>query len=135
MKLLFMSSLLFVYSCATVVNGKKEMFEVKTLPEGATVKINGQSCESPCSFELNRGTNYVVKIQKEGYQEKKIKIDGKSMDGWLWGNILLGGVIGLAVDYGSGAAYDFEPEGLDLILRKEENKEVNRSIASEPSTK
>ncbi len=133
-------ALIFVFcSCATLVNGKKEVFEVKTKPEGAMVKINGKKCESPCSFELNRGTNYVVNIEKEGYQTKKIDIDGNSADAWLWGNVLIGGIIGLAIDYGSGAAYDFEPEGLNLLLVKDENapkeEEQQRSIASVPEKK
>lgn len=118
MKYFSLLSILLFCSCATIVNGKKEMFEVRTNPAGATAEIYGQKCKTPCSFELRRGTNYLVRINKEGYKSKEIPLDGKSTDGWVWGNLMIGGIIGLAVDYGSKAAYDFEPEELDLNLEK-----------------
>ena len=37
-------------------------------------------------------------------------------DGWVWGNILLGGLIGLVVDASTGGMYKIEPEQVQATL-------------------
>ena len=128
MKLMSTLVMLFIFSsCATIMNGRKEMVPIKTNPEGATAEINGHKCTTPCSIELTRGHNYVLRITKKGYKSKKVDLFGKSADGWLWGNLLLGGIIGLGVDYGTGAAYDFEPEFVFKDLEPVDRKMTNGS--------
>ena len=107
---------------------------MKTRPEDATVETSGQSCQTPCYLELHRGRNYVVKITKAGFESKKIVLDGTSTDSWVWGNIILGGIIGPAVDYASDAAYDFGPAEIDHDLVKIPYRHGSaRGIASEKS--
>jgi hypothetical protein len=53
---------------------------------------------------------------KEGFQPHELKIDG-AINGWYFGNILFGGLIGmLAVDLSAGAMYTLKPDEVDAAL-------------------
>jgi hypothetical protein len=52
-----------------------------------------------------KGEAYTITFKKEGYAEASTILD-TSMSGWYWGNILIGGLIGmLVVDPLTGAMY------------------------------
>jgi hypothetical protein len=111
-------------SCATIVNGKKESVTIRTTPSGAKVLAGTQRCYSPCTLELNRGQNYTITLIKKGYQNQEIELNGKELDGWLWGNIVLGGLIGLAVDFGSGSAYSFEKDNYQFPMKRGASRDI-----------
>ena len=51
------------------------------------------------------GQTYTLRFKKEGYPDKTIELDS-SLSGWYWGNILIGGLVGmLIVDPLTGAMY------------------------------
>jgi len=53
---------------------------------------------------------YVLKFENKGFASKSIVVEYKS-DGWYFGNVLLGGPIGLLiVDPDNGAMYQVEPK-------------------------
>jgi hypothetical protein len=113
------------------MNDKTKTVPVRVTPEGASVTTNdGKSCVSPCYLELTRGKNYLIKISKENYKTKSIELDGKSVDNWVWGNILFGGVIGLGLDFATDKAYDFEPKQVEQTLIPLRKSVPSRGIAS-----
>src|SRR5690606_14130028 len=67
--------------------------------------------------------DFNLRIEKEDYQPVDILLT-QSKDGWLWGNILFGGLIGLGIDFISGDAYDLDPE---LINANLEGAEVSKA--------
>ncbi len=96
--------------CATIMNGDMVNVPVYTTPSGATVLINGATYTSPTTVMVPRGKgDFNLHIEKEGYESVDIMLT-QSLDGWLWGNVLFGGVIGIAVDFITGDAYDLDPE-------------------------
>lgn len=51
------------------------------------------------------GQTYTLHFKKDGYADKTVTLDS-SLSGWYWGNILVGGLIGmLIVDPLTGAMY------------------------------
>ncbi|HEU4437209.1 MAG TPA: PEGA domain-containing protein, partial [candidate division Zixibacteria bacterium] len=56
-----------------------------------------------------RKDKHVVRIEMEGYQPYELSITRKT-SGWVWGNIVFGGLIGLAVDAITGGLYKLNPE-------------------------
>ncbi|MNN62205.1 hypothetical protein D3C81_1774870 [compost metagenome] len=51
------------------------------------------------------GQTYKLHFKKDGYPDKSVELDS-SLSGWYWGNILIGGLIGmLIVDPLTGAMY------------------------------
>lgn len=61
----------------------------------------------------------------EGYEPYEVSFT-RSTSGWVWGNIVFGGVIGLAVDAISGGLYKLSPEQVQAELRRSDD--VARTI-------
>lgn len=77
-------------------------------PAGANVTVNGTSKgTTPVTLMLSRWGSHTVRIEMPGYKPYERKIQ-KSTNGWIWGNILVGGLIGLAVDTATGAIFELD---------------------------
>jgi hypothetical protein len=102
--------------CATIISGKHQDVQVISSPHGAKACTNGQCITTPGSFTLRKDTNYVIVIEKDGYISETVMLTS-GVGGAVAGNILLGGIIGGAVDMASGAAYKLYPETVNVALR------------------
>lgn len=107
-----------VVGCATIVHrGGKQWVTITSTPTGATATIDGfTKIQTPGQIKLKRGKDHIVVIEKEGYQPAQAFID-HDFSGWVIGNVLFGGLIGIAVDFGTGGAYNLEPDTLNLPLQ------------------
>jgi len=114
--LLALAAGLSVGGCATVLNGTNIEYEAKTDPSGADIVfLNGPECQSPCEVELKRKSDTRVDIAKEGYQPVYVLVQSR-LAGSTFGNILLGGGIGAAVDGTNGASNRLFPRPLYVKL-------------------
>lgn len=114
---LFVLGTVLVTGCATIMNGDMVLLPVGTLPPQAKLIINGQQYLSPAMVLVPRGKgNFTLHVEKEGYQSVDIPLK-ESIDGWVWGNILFGGIVGLVIDFASGRAYDIDPEEVNAPLQ------------------
>lgn len=120
--------LLLVYSialfgCASITTGKYQSLSVST---GCNLK---EVKDTNCTLSNDHGTWYVnspgsVHIQKS-YDD--ISVECKKDDSiaqnkypsqanlGAWGNMLFGGIIGYAIDYSTGAGFDY-PQSIVLVL-------------------
>jgi hypothetical protein len=115
---LIMSLAVLAWSCATIMHGTSQKIGISSSPSGAKVIVdNADFGATPTFAELKRGDDHIVKISLEGYQTAELTIT-KSVSGWVWGNIVFGGLIGLAVDAISGGLYNLSPEQLNAELKK-----------------
>jgi len=114
--------------CATIVAKSSQVVTVTSVPPGASVSIVNHagtavhSGNTPMTVTLKKGAgyfkaeHYLVRISKDGFQTRELRVDG-AVNGWYFGNILFGGLIGmLAVDPSTGAMYTLRPEALDTTL-------------------
>jgi len=103
--------------CASIVGESRYPVAVSSAPPGATFEItdkNGtvvHTGNTPSTVTLKSGKGYfsgqtyTLRFKKEGYPDKTVELDS-SLSGWYWGNILIGGLIGmLIVDPLTGAMY------------------------------
>lgn len=102
--------------CATIVKGSTQDLNVNTDPTGANCELSRAGIviasvnPTPGSVQIKKDKNDIeVKCNKSGYAETSGHISS-NFEGWTVGNILFGGIIGIAVDYGSGALNSYEPE-------------------------
>lgn len=108
-------------ACATITRGTSEQFTINSNPSGAEAHTtSGFSCAStPCSIRMPRKDGFTIMVSKAGYQtvstEVRPKLAGNGAAGFV-GNALIGGVIGAAVDVGSGATMDLTPNPLNVTL-------------------
>jgi len=99
------------------MNGDIISVPVHTSPSEATVTLNGTTYKTPANVLVPRGEGrFQLQINKEGYRSVSIYLN-QSIDGWIWGNILFGGLIGLVVDFATGKAYDIDPDVITLNLQ------------------
>ena len=111
--------------CATIMHGKTQSVGVSSVPEGAKVTINNQDLGiTPLFIELKRKDEHVVSISLEGYLPTRLTLQRKT-SGWIWGNIVFGGLIGLAVDAITGGLYKLEPAQLSATMVKESSTAEN----------
>ncbi len=118
MRLLFPVAipLIALSGCASIVNGQTQVLSVKTSMQGAEVH------KADCTMINNKGTWYVttpgtVSVHRS-FQDLHVTCNLEGMDpgtvtvksstkAMAFGNILFGGIIGVGVDTGTGAAYDY----------------------------
>ena len=105
--------------CATVINGTSQDVKFQSDPGGAQVKLTGgQSCTTPCEVSLKRRTDLRADFSKTGYKPAYVLIQSKT-GGAMAGNLLLGGIIGGAVDAANGASNHLSPSPVNVQLAAE----------------
>lgn len=102
--------------CATVTRGTSQSWTVETDPVGADVRLSsGETCKTPCTLKKKRKHAFTVDITKEGYEPVTTgivsSVSGAGATG-MAGNVLVGGLIGIGIDAGTGAAKDLKPNPL-----------------------
>ena len=122
MFILLVLSLGLVAGCATIFTGSQpSTLDINTIPTQVKVTLTGGGMTNvqytPCSIILNKNNDYTVVLEYEGYRSEQITI-GRSIRGWFWGNILLGGIIGMAVDGVTGNMWDHNIHTINTELTK-----------------
>lgn len=102
--------------CASITTGKHQPVSVQATCEGQTV--TGATCtlrnnkgewfaNTPGSVTIQKSYgDLTVECRKDGYTPAMGAFRSAS-NGGVWGNIIAGGIIGYAVDAGSGAGFDY----------------------------
>ena len=97
-------------ACGTIIHGTRQDVGVSSTPTGAQVVVDNMPLgQTPVVAKLTRKDNHVIRITMPGYQTFETNVI-RSVSGWVWGNIVFGGLIGLAVDAISGGLYKLRPE-------------------------
>lgn len=118
--------ILIIAGCATIMHGSRQNIPVVSQPSGAVVRVNNIVTTTPGVINLSRSNPmYILRFEKEGYEPVEIKLI-RTTDGWVYGNILFGGLIGLAIDYSSGSAYKLTPDKVEVVLNKLDKLGLNK---------
>jgi len=114
--------LLSLGACATVVRGTTTDFKVASTPPGASVTTStGFSCSpTPCVIrKMIRKEAFDATVTLAGYKpvtrHVQSLVEGGGAAGAV-GNVMIGGVIGIAVDASDGAMDDLVPNPLEVTL-------------------
>jgi len=122
--------IVFGSSCASVVSKSSYPIKITSSPSESNILIKNRSGmeiysgKTPSSLILDASCGffkrelYQVKFEKEGYDTKTMSIYFK-VDGWYFGNILFGGLIGfLIIDPATGAMYKIATPYISGTLSK-----------------
>jgi hypothetical protein len=102
--------------CATIVNGTTEKIQLSSTPDSAQATIDGsQTVTTPTTVELSRGDEHTITFHKDGYQDDTEKLTS-STSGWIWGNLLVGGIVGAVADGETGAGKKLSSDALNIAL-------------------
>lgn len=123
-KAAFILPITLLSACATIVNGSSQTVTLSTTPPAATCTVDrvgariGAVALTPGSVRLDKSKNDLsVTCSKPGFQTATVT-KAPSFGGATFGNILLGGVVGVVVDAASGANYEY-PADIRLELAAE----------------
>ncbi len=98
--------------CATIANGETQKMQVKSKPKLAQVTVDGTLAgKTHITLDLARKQDHTVELSLPGYETMRFALTRK-VSGWFYGNILLGGIIGLVVDMSNGSMYALTPKEL-----------------------
>jgi len=116
-KIIIFLAILILSSCASIVTRSSYSVTINSTPSNALVTITDIrgmtvfSGNTPAVVSLSASAGffqraeYQIRFSNPGYDDRIISIRA-SIDGWYWGNILLGGFIGmLIIDPATGAMW------------------------------
>jgi hypothetical protein len=97
-----------VSGCASIISGTTQQIAITTSP------VSGASCElhskegtwtvtTPGVAKVDKTKEDIsIHCAKDGYQDASATIPS-SFEGWTFGNLILGGIVGVGVDAATGA--------------------------------
>lgn len=116
-------------SCASIVSKTTYPLMINSNPSGAAVTITNKKGKeiykgtSPAVVPLKSGAGYFsraeyqVKFNMKGYEERIVPVNFK-LNGWYFGNLFIGGVLGmLIVDPITGAMWRLETQYIAETLQ------------------
>lgn len=130
MCLLLAAVVLMATGCASILSKSGYPISINSSPSEAKITILDRKGieiykgNTPATLKLKSGAGffkrarYQVVFSKAGFDTKTVPVYFK-MDGWYWGNLLIGGVVGmLIVDPATGAMYKLDTEFLNETLTR-----------------
>ena len=107
----------FTAGCGTIFGGTSQNVRVASSPDNAAVDLeDGATHRTPTTLSLDRGSNYVLEVTKEGYETREVEVEKSMRGGILALDILFTGLLGVIVDASTGGWYSLSPERVDVSL-------------------
>lgn len=108
--------------CATIVGGgSSQPVSIEAAPSGARYVIRSSSGievssgSVPASISLSRKNEYQIDVSLPGYETRTVALS-RGTNGWLWGNLVVGWILGFVIDFATGSAYKLEPAFVNVAL-------------------
>jgi len=102
--------------CATIVHGTTQRVEIDSTPRGADVAIDdSRRVTTPAAVNLSRGQPHRLIFRKAGYQDATENLTSGA-SGWILGNLVAGGVVGMAIDASDGAGRKLSADSVNVTL-------------------
>ena len=131
-QIITLAGILFMLSgCASIVGKSSETVRLDSNLDDVEVTVKNRAGfpvykgNAPTSVILSKkagffsGETYSISAHKKGYHPQNIQLD-TGVSGWYWGNILLGGLVGmLIVDPLTGSMWTFDESTIYLDMQKE----------------
>lgn len=147
MNRLFISIVVFAFvvsGCASINSGTTQQVTIDSDPPGATVIVGAKVKKAdkyimvnsvnagvtPLVVELSRKDG-MVEVSKEGYESQEVELK-KSMNPWMWGDIVLTSLLSTSIDTSTGACNQYKPGQYMVTLTPKDSAEVPKDSAEMP---
>jgi len=118
--------LAFLAACGSIIHGGSQGIGFSSSPTNATVTVDNQpKGNTPVVVSLSRKDTHIVRMELAGFQPYEATIT-RSVSGWVWGNLVFGGLPGLAIDAITGGLYKLSPDQIAGQLARQ-NASVTKS--------
>ncbi len=102
--------------CATIISGKNQDIHITSDPPGVQVKAEtGVTITAPGDLTLARNKNHTLVAQYGDAPPQQRELQS-NLNGWVFGNILVGGLFGIVIDFASGAYGTLTPGAVHFDL-------------------
>ncbi len=122
-------------SCASIVSDSTYPVSITSKPNEAKITISDSNNrivyqgKTPALVSLEASTgffqkaSYIIRFEKEGFDDSLYTLTSK-VDGWYWGNLLIGGVLGMVIiDPLTGAMWKLDPNVSIQLTEKVANSQ------------
>jgi hypothetical protein len=109
--------LLLLGGCATITGGwKDQKVKVTSDPPGAAVYVDGQPAGvTPAVVRVSRKSEHNVDVCAAGREPVRVQLH-RHVNPWVFGNLLVGGLIGVTVDVCTDSAHCVGPTNVAVNL-------------------
>ena len=111
-------------ACATLVGGgSNQSVSVSSEPAGASFAVKAASGMqmasgiTPQMIQLPRKNEYSIEFSVPGYRSQSVALT-KGVNGWVFGNFIIGWIPGLIIDFVTGSANKLEPAMVQIALQR-----------------
>jgi hypothetical protein len=111
-------------ACATLVGGgTKQPVGISSSPSGASFAIKSSSGlqmavgKTPQTVVLPRKNEYQIEFTVPGYRTQSMALT-KGLNGWVFGNLIIGWIPGFIIDFATGSASKLEPSQIQVNLER-----------------
>ena len=124
MKTLFVSILLFsvtlMTGCAAILSGgNQRSVRCDSDPTGAKVYVNGSYIgTTPTAAQVDKRKDQTFEFRLDGYNNSTAMITSSVGAGWIVCDILLGGIIGIAIDAATGSWMNLDQDFVHVMMDK-----------------
>lgn len=89
-------------ACGSIMGQPYGMVPIDSDPPGAVVQYQGADVGvTPCTIRVHR-SNCIVVLAKDGFHAQQVDV-GTVGNGWVAGNLIFGGLLGILIDAASGS--------------------------------
>jgi hypothetical protein len=120
-RVLLLVGLVALSACASIVEGTEQSVTIMTEPSGAACKLERQGVvvslvnPTPGTARIGKSKeNVTVLCDKDGHESAAAPL-ASEFQAMTFGNLIFGGIIGVAVDAGTGAMNKY-PDSVNLLL-------------------
>ena len=107
----------FSASCATIVARGPDRVPIDSTPPGASVFLDGRPIGiTPLKASIDRDDAGVLRLELAGHQAQTMSV-AKVFNGWFVGNVLIGGLIGMAIDLIAGNVTKWSTEPVHVQMQ------------------
>lgn len=130
-------AMVLLNGCATILSKSAYEVRIDSSPKAANVTIYNRkglevySGQTPCHAMLKPGGGYfkkavyTIEFSKPGYSDRTVSLSA-DLNGWYFGNLLIGGLIGLLiVDPATGAMYKLNNRDINIFLHTSGTSKTN----------
>jgi hypothetical protein len=111
-------------ACATLVGGgSNQGVSISSEPSGASFTVKSASGmqmasgTTPQMIQLPRKNEYSIEFSVPGYRSQSVALT-KGVNGWVFGNFIIGWIPGLIIDFVTGSANKLEPALVQVALQR-----------------